>query len=568
MTGNMTGTMCINIVADYKDSLDDWFQIGQLKSWHACIWGKDWSRWGDGKTVQTFWNWLYHWSLQIKSLQVYGWDMWRSWCVLNFIKETAEGRLVLNLDRDYFVVADTPTVITCRAGENSIMCIDIANLGIEKKDYDIREDNRAILPAAKMAIQDYRAMCKKWDMGMICLTSASQCWQIFLDRYPLPLSSPPSAVEMEMAAYFNGRCECRRIGEINEKLYLLDISSMYTSIGLNALFPMQYECSRDGGFDNTGCMAGLIRIADVTVKTQLPYYPARETVKLNRLQVPSVGTYGERIIYPIGEFRTILCEPELLVAIANNHITKVHKVQYYHGHQVMRDWSIWALKTRAEIGKDDKLRRLHKCFKRIMNSLPGKWGQKNATWINYPAYDSPVSEWSKAYARHPITRDMTVFRTIAGRCQYFDRVEIAEHARLAVADFWTSYGRVLLLQLLCVLGADELFYYDTDNVAVNSDGLQTLLDNGIEISSTGEPGKLRLVNQADSARFVGIRKYLFGGEWHCAGTMPDEEEEEMKFWQGGIVATKHPTVVVKDRYNHGIVTDDGIVKPFNVGGLE
>jgi len=568
----MTGTMCVAIEADYRDSPDDWYQVGGLTAWHACIWGMDgdksYGKWNEGKKADSFWEWLYRWADDIKDLPIFGWDMWKSWCVLDGTMEIARKCIQIDVSKDCFIAENPPTIITCRRSKCRISFMDLDNLGISKEDYDVR-DHRAMLPASKMAVQEYRKMCNEFDMGRACETSASQAWNIFSARYQQPRRSPPEARPLESAAYFGGRAECRRLGIIEEKLYQLDISAMYTSLARLGAFPMELV-----GIEEKPPKEGDgLMIADVTLKTPLALYPCRGTSLilngLGALDQPEAGIYGERIIYPVGTFRTALCGPELAVAMGNNHVLEWHSVQHYDGHAFMSQWADWALATRQAVKNHKELHRLTTCFKRIMNSLPGKWNQRNVIWKNYPCMNGDPGEWHKEYGRHPEDGRMTMFRTIAGKCQYRDEVELADHARPAVAAYWTSYGRALLAMLMGIVETDDLFYYHTDSLIVNDNGLEAL-GNSVGISSTNEPGRLRLVGKSEWTNFLGISRYFFDGQWVYAGIMPGDLEEgdaSEQLWRGkGFgVASQSQNVPKWDTYRHGTVTEDGIVRPFVIG---
>jgi hypothetical protein len=234
----------------------------------------------------------------------------------------------------------------------------------------------------------------------------------------------------------------------------------------------------------------------------------------------------------------------------------------------MKEWSEWALATRKTIKTDAKLNRLYRCFKRIMNSLPGKWCQHEAEWVDCPERNGFINEWHKEYARVPGDGPMTVFRTIAGQCQYLNKIVLADLASPAVAAFWTSYGRAALLGFISLLEADDLFYYHTDSLIVNVNGLQRIRDT-VGISETGEPGRLRLIGKADHATFVGISKYCFGGEWKYAGGLPGEDEDILMSEQMWRARTGTPARARvpgrREEYKHGTVTEDGIVRPFIIG---
>src|SRR5579872_704856 len=214
----MQATMAVAISATYADSPDDFFMVGTLKDWSACIWGHDWGKWSDGKDERSFWNWLYHWSAQVPNMLVYGWDMWAEACILGFAKEIADGRLLMDVGKDCFI-AGPPTVLTCQMSEGGgkITMIDLENLGISKDDCNVSE-GRAVLPATKLAVQAYRKLVKDEELGKVCMTAAAQCWEAFRKRSTalekaggqLP-RSPSEALPLEGAAYTTGRCECRRL---------------------------------------------------------------------------------------------------------------------------------------------------------------------------------------------------------------------------------------------------------------------------------------------------------------------------------------------------------------------
>jgi len=260
--------------------------------------------------------------------------MWAMLCVLGFAREVADERIVFDVTTDSLVVGP-PTVITCKLldSKNKITFVDLENLGIAREDYRVT-DGRAMLPAAKLAVQAYRKLTKQHRLGKVSLTAATQAWEAYqvhaLDYFKSMKRSYADVIRLEQAAYHPGRCECRRLGDIEGEgtLYHLDISSMYTAIGRNAMFPMNHfgtwlgppEPDWKEPFDRT-------IIADVTLDTPEAYYPVCDIV--NRLLPPEPSSYGERIIYPTGCFRAALCEPELNVAIAHGHIKEWHRTELY-----------------------------------------------------------------------------------------------------------------------------------------------------------------------------------------------------------------------------------------------
>ena len=574
-------TFALHVEGEYTDSEDGWFKHGRLTGWQATRWAPDRpSIWEHSKPTRTilFWRWLHKAAASEKVIQVYGWDMWQAWCLLGGHEEIAAGYINLDIARDCFIAADLPTILTFKInGGPKVEWIDLGNLGIAKADYGVQDD-RAILPAAKMAISDYRSMCYIYKLGAPAMTAASQAWRALCLRNEAVLPSPAN-VDFELAAYFGGRCECFRIGEVRCRLHKIDISSMYTALALNAMFPGHYvgfwrpgnDCVDEARLGPADMESRCLPIADVTLRTDMPFYPARDSVRVNRLRKPGMGMYDERVIYPIGEFRTMLCGPELTIAKAHKHVHAWHEVRYYEPVPLLQDWSAWALETRQAITRHSKLRRLAKCFKRIINSLPGKWCQHNVVWKNYPALNCDRAVWHREYGVHPITKAMTVFRTVAGKCQYMDCTQLADHSRPAVAAWWTSLGRAFTTMALFSLGADSRFYVDTDGFPVDDDGLAVIKEL-YGISETVEPGKFRIVASADNAEFRGIRNYLFGGEWFKAGPSPVDDEsiglsEQIRHCtDAGKASVRMATELdAFPEYKHGQVMADGVVRPFVLG---
>jgi hypothetical protein len=249
----------------------------------------------------------------------------------------------------------------------------------------------------------------------------------------------------------------------------------------------------------------------------------------------------------------------------------------------MASWSKFALEMRAAV-KAGPLKRLSNCCKKIINSLPGKWGQRMKTWVDFASCDQPEEphalreDWFQEWGKHPVSGEITAYRTIAGQTQYQDNEELTATSCPSVAAFWTAYGRVCLLGLIYEAGSDHVYYYDTDSLIVDQAGYDALALAGC-LSETS-PGGLKLKEQADNGEILGIRRYRIGERWCVSGpfggenslTGPQLEWEESEgfagqLWHRNVGDPVRRTVKAgwRGKYHHGVVGPDGRVSPFRVG---
>lgn len=466
--------------------------------------------------------------------------------------------------------------------------VDLANYGIQPEDYKV-DGLPGKLAAAVQSVKDYRRLCDVYALGSLQTTAASQAWYCYRSSHMdhTVICHPIEKVlDLERAAYYGGRCEATRLGLFREKLYHLDVNSMYTYLGKLFSFPWRYVASWEPtGQGEEPPMREGIFIADVTVNISEPLVPAREQVKVDPLSAPTKRQGRERVIYPIGEFRTALCSPELgSLLLRGYRVSEWHRVQYYDHAPIMKNWCQFALSMRATLGAHG-LSHLSGCCKKIINSLPGKWGQRRKDWVDFggpytpPHGEMSVDQWCQEWGRHPQSGAITTYRTIAGQTQYIDAEKLCGESCPSVAAYWTSYGRVYLMLLLTLADVKNVYYYDTDSLIVNQAGYDRMSEKGF--LDPKSPGSLKLKESADEVEILGIRRYRFGPRWCVAGPFGGEIQGEPpppqwtehegfggQLWHGRVgdpVLVQRRARWRKD-YHHGIVMDDGSIRPFQVGG--
>lgn len=583
-----------------------WGVLHGWQQWHGKLDGGKWvyGEWSNGKMAAEFWDRIRRVASQFGTVWVFAWDVWPAWCALEGKKEIDEGRLLLNIRQakgdnhlpggrprvpDGLFVAENPPTIICLAvpGGGRIKMVDLRNYGITPEAYAIK-DSHGIMEATVQAVKDYHRLCTTYDLGSLQTTAAAQAWYCYRRSHmthKIQVHPIDKALSLERAAYYGGRCECFRLGTFRQKLYHLDVNSMYTALGMIQLFPTRLVVTFNKG---EGVLADYLRdncfmVADVTIETSIPQWPAREKVKIDADIEPYQRGGRERVIYPVGKFRTALCGVELLLAATSGVIKDWHRVQYYEQEPIMKHWCQWALNARQDIGLSP-LRHLKGVMKKIMNALPGKWGQRAKQWVDLAppglGSDIPfdVDQWLMEWGGNPVSGDLTQYRTIAGQTQFLSQELLCNNSCPVVSAAWTAFGRQFLWSIIQEAGMENVYYCDTDSVIVNEAGMSALMGSGAVHESI--PGRMKLRESSDDVQILGIRRYRFGPRWCVAGPfggevkgeeLPPSWEEHEGFggqlWHASVghsVRVKRKAKWRKE-YHHGMVGDDGVVLPFFAG---
>jgi len=223
--------------------------------------------------------------------------------------------------------------------------------------------------------------------------------------------------------------------------------------------------------------------------------------------------------------------------------------------------------------------------KLFLNSLYGKFGEKNERWIviegegdDFRAeriYDFEGKRWI-----YHLEVQGKIYEKLSDCDEGFNSFP-------AIASHVTAYARMYLWHLIKTAGLENVYYVDTDSLIVNEVGYNNLrgyLDEE-------ELGKLKLEGVSEYLRIGGAKDYTFGENVKVKGVkdvqpfldliesnMPIELVQERflrlrglanKGVADGVIVEKY-TKRLKRNYDKGVVLD-GKVMPFNVdlwGGNE
>ncbi|MEM1523345.1 MAG: DNA polymerase, partial [Thermofilaceae archaeon] len=165
-----------------------------------------------------------------------------------------------------------------------------------------------------------------WKMGIgFKMTLASYAFALFMIKYKpnwlrFAPAEDPEVRQLEEEAYFGGRVEVFKLGKVKDvKVY--DVNSMYPYVMRSTPVPIRpvYRCKNmSPALLKAYVQSGQALIAKVKLRilpeTDPPPAPFRDRVT-------------GKVLFPAGEFITVLCTPELQLCI--DYVLEVYDVVMY-----------------------------------------------------------------------------------------------------------------------------------------------------------------------------------------------------------------------------------------------
>ena len=359
-----------------------------------------------------------------------------------------------------------------------------------------------ILKTAMMYLVDY---IKSEDLGCFKITIAGQSFSAYRRRFMVEdiyVHKIPEVTKLERDAYAGGRTECWRIGKVKEKTFYMDVTSMYPFIMMTKIFPKKLLSHRKHVTvtDLADLIArGFLVVARVKVNTNDPAYFKKDG----------------KLIFPVGEFTTTLCTPEISHALTHGHITGVEEVAIYEGAELFHDYVkyFFDLKNAASAAGDDVLTLVFKLF---LNSLYGKFGQKQENYEVIGSAPASVVSVENVYSvDHGKRFQVKTFGgSVFKKESLGDGHSDAYDAFPAIAAHVTAYARVLLWEYVQTAGVSNVFYMDTDSIFCSEVGYKRLLLAGCVDGKT--IGKLKL-EQTKKATFDATGQVVTPAEYEAPG---------------------------------------------------
>ena len=427
----------------------------------------------------------------------------------------------------------------------------------EGEDWDIycKRDVEVLTEALKA----WWRMIEVQDLGNFRLTLASQTMEAYKHRFMkkvIYIDSIAESHESGRKALAGGRTEAFMLGRIPEKVFCLDINSMYPSLMKGHNYPVRLEATHKNMYskdlDYYINLGDRSLLAEVDIETDEPIYPLKT---------------DSFTLFPVGKFTTHMMTPELIHAQEHGHIKYVHKLHIYEERDIFTPYvdHFWNIRQQAIKEGDEVTNWLAKMF---LNNLYGKFSQRGQVWDFYQ--DSEYLDchfWTES-----LDGQFMFMRRFAGIEEVLIDETESRDSFPAISAQVTSYGRLYLWKLIQMAGRENVFYCDTDSLMVNADGY----DNLKHLIDPYKLGALKLEWESENFQINGLKDYVIDGKRKAKGIRKDAIEvspgvfRQVKF--RGIMGMLrdndldniHISQVEKHlsrNYSKGVVQDSGKVEP-------
>lgn len=396
-----------------------------------------------------------------------------------------------------------------------------------------------VIRAAFLAL---RALVRCADLGTMQPTLASQALTAYRHRYmptQILIHDHQKALELEREAYHGGRTEAFWRGRVTEHLYKLDVNSMYPAIMQGAELPHWFEHYYEGGWE-VHHEAWLLALEEKSIVARC---------KIDTDQ-PCYGLVRDgKLIFPVGQFETTLCTPEIKYALAHGHLKWVGEFAVYRKAVLFRDFVDYFHAKRQEYRAAGNLAFTYMC-KILMNSLYGKFGQSGRRWEDTNQHYWPYQE---AGFSVDAKGNNIQLRQRMGQTQILAREAESSNSFPLIAAEITALARLQVWELITTAGEQNVFYTDTDSLVVNGDGYNNLahLIDPIQL------GRLKLEAEADDAEFLAPKHYNFDGKWTIKGVkanavlvLSDNDVAELQATRDSLAADLAEALEVRESLTH------------------
>lgn len=389
-------------------------------------------------------------------------------------------------------------------------------------------------------LKQHIAFIKQHNLGNFKPTIAGQSFTAFRHgfmKHELLVHNYNDILEMEKQSYRGGRCEAFRIGKF-EKLYYLDINSMYPFVMRNCEYPTKLVAS----YPIKNMSLKELKESDNFVLADCDIV----------LKKPFLACKREKLFFPIGKIRQCITLPEIEYILENpdvGRIVNLNRVVPYEKAKIFVDYVDYFYKIRL----DAKNKAENEMAKLMLNSLYGKFGQHNSTVPEEVKDENVIKTYlgiMNQTGSFEVYSGLSEKYVLLGNTLYHITKKDGEFAKDSIpiiASTVTSYARRKLWEIMVKAGTDNVYYADTDSVFVNETGYSNLVD---EIDKN-KLGKLKLV-KSGKVEIFGAKDYIFNDEVKLKGVKKNAKKLEENLYSQEQFVTKNK------RYLDGI--PDGFVR--------
>lgn len=425
-----------------------------------------------------------------------------------------------------FFVDSGRFIIEARSGSKTVVFLDSMNffkmalselgkhIGLEKlqmPDWNDADEKwityceRDVEILAKTFIW-YLKFLKEYDLGNFGYTISAQAYNCYRHRFMTAeiFTHHFFNVELcEIESYFGGRTEAFRVGRIKERVYYLDVNSMYPFVMKTYEYPVRYVATlHDVPVEELQkIMKKYCVIANIEVETNEPILPYR----------------AHKTIFPTGRFSGWYCTPEVELALEKGSVKRVNCVHIYKKARIFEKYVDFFFNLKKQ-AKQEGNKFVYLLTKLYLNSLYGKFGQRTEELVEVSENEISDEELSEVLVSTGTGR-ITYYK-INGQVFRKERREVSYNSFVAIASHVTSYARVHLYRLIETAGFENVYYCDTDSLFVNEVGYRKLK----EWIDEEKLGYLKLEQVGDDVEIIAPKVYRFNGVEKIKGVPKSAEK--------------------------------------------
>lgn len=444
----------------------------------------------------------------------------------------------LLVENHQFIVSAPPTIVSLTncLNKNRLTIIDIANLGVKNiqeffMQFDLeytkefpelagclmdKDSCHTICISMYLIFKKYWQLCKREKLGGISLTYASQAMRAYRSSHydnGIVKHDNEIAAYLEEKCYVGGRQEARYIGRYQGRCYLLDINSLYPSIGRTRAFPKKLAHVIDGNAakkhireNPDGCY-----FAHCKLNTREGRYSVKR---------------DNRNIFPIGLFEAFLCGTEFTEAYKLGHIEEIYQLAEYETGNVLKSYSDHMLSARSRYKRNGDKVSEH-LIKYITNGLWGKFAEIGSRWIVDNKVNAPYTYGGFKMLPQGTSEEVH-YRVINGIASKLCRAFWVDNTFTAVSAFMNAECRSLLWRYMQFAGLTNVLYCGIDALIVTEDGFNNL--QPFVSSNPHDYGKFKISETAEECYIAGNGVYRIGNKIAYTGVANEDTYRYKGFW--------------------------------------
>lgn len=314
----------------------------------------------------------------------------------------------------------------------------------------------------RAAVVELLELVDGYDLGPWRPTGAGQshsAWRKRFLTHKCLVHDRLEVLEAERAASWTGRCEAWRHGRLDGQRFTeYDLDLAYCQIAADSTVPTVLM-----GEAHTADPAALCSQSDQYAVL------AKVNVQTRVECVPAMG--DEHILWPVGEFQTVLWDPELRLALECGAEVEVERAWLYRRAPALQEVSEWIMQALSDQsgGLTPVQRRLMKHWAR---ALVGRCALRYRTWELWGEADS--EDVSLGMLHDWQTGDVSELMQVGTQLRVLSEQRESPESLPQIPGWIMSECRARLWQLMTVAGTDHVAYVDTDCLIVDELGAQRL----------------------------------------------------------------------------------------------